>query len=112
MARPARAVRRPQRGPCAEQPPSHLLTDGNPQAKALKSYKRHTLAVQSFDDALLPASFQAVESQASLSRLREWSSACRVKWGLTERVVVHRREHHQQFYAGGDWGHCLFVELM
>lgn len=82
------------------------------QAKALKSYKRHTLAVQSFDEESLPASVEAVEAEPILSRLREWSGAARAKWGLVERVVVHRREHHQQFYAGGDWGHCLFVELM
>lgn len=92
--------------------PLSPLTCRHAQAKALKSYKRHTLAVQSFDDGRLPASPSAVEAEPSLLRLREWSSAARVKWGLVERVVAHRREHHQQFYAGGDWGHCLFVELM
>lgn len=68
--------------------------------------------MQGFNDSLLPGSFDAVEAEPSLSRLREWSAAARAKWGLVERVVTHRREHHQQFYAGGDWGHCLFVELM
>jgi len=54
----------------------------------------------------------AVLGEVRLSRLRAWSGAARIKWGLVERVITHRREHHQQFYAGGDWGHELFVELM
>ena len=57
-------------------------------------------------------SLDAVLGEVRLSRLRAWSGAARIKWGLVERVITHRREHHQQFYAGGDWGHELFVELM
>ena len=28
------------------------------------------------------------------------------------RVIVSREDHHAQFYAGGDWNHCLFVETL
>lgn len=101
------------------------------QAKLLKSYKRMTLAVDSFDAASLPPSFEGVEAEAELGTLEKWSEASRSKWSLTLRVVVARDEHHRQFYVsqlsrwrsgkltrfggvqqGGDWGHCLFVSTL
>ncbi|GAA5858315.1 hypothetical protein JCM8547_004645 [Rhodosporidiobolus lusitaniae] len=82
------------------------------QAKLLKSYKRLTLAFESFDDAVLPRSLDAVTDEQGLPQLRSWSEAARSKWSLAKRVIVARAEHHQQFYAGGDWGHTLFVETL
>jgi hypothetical protein len=82
------------------------------QAKLLKSYKRLTLAVESFDDSTLPPSVETISHEEDMIQLRRWSESSRTKWGLTRRVVVSRAEHHQQFYAGGDWGHCLFVETL
>ncbi|BGP12271.1 hypothetical protein JCM10213_000034 [Rhodosporidiobolus nylandii] len=82
------------------------------QAKLLKSYKRLTLAFDSFDDALLPPNLDAITSEQDLPQLRQWSEASRQKWSLSKRVIVARAEHHQQFYSGGDWGHCLFVSTL
>ncbi|KAL8283094.1 hypothetical protein RQP46_005872 [Phenoliferia psychrophenolica] len=82
------------------------------QAKLLKSYKRMTLAVDSFDADSLPSSFEAVAEESDVKILRSWSEAARNKWSLTLRVVVARDEHHRQFYQGGDWGHCLFVSTL
>ncbi|BGP44349.1 hypothetical protein JCM10450v2_000160 [Rhodotorula kratochvilovae] len=82
------------------------------QAKLLKSYKRLTLAFESHDDSLLPVSVDAIFAEEDLATLRAWSEAARTKWSLARRVIVARAEHHAQFYAGGDWGHCLFVETV
>ncbi|GAA6026098.1 hypothetical protein JCM11491_003279, partial [Sporobolomyces phaffii] len=82
------------------------------QAKLLKTYKRYSLAVEAFDDSVLPTGVEQIGSEQDLSQLRRWSETCRQKWSLVRRVVVARAEHHQQFYAGGDWGHCLFVETL
>ncbi|GAA6040956.1 hypothetical protein JCM8097_000509, partial [Rhodosporidiobolus ruineniae] len=82
------------------------------QAKLLKSYKRLTLAFESFDDAVLPLNLDAIAAEPDLVQLRQWSGECRNKWSLAKRVIVARAEHHQQFYAGGDWGHTLFVETL
>ncbi|GAA6063813.1 hypothetical protein JCM10212_001644 [Sporobolomyces blumeae] len=82
------------------------------QAKLLKTYKRYTLAVESYDNSVLPTSLDAITSQDDLATLRRWSETCRQKWSLVRRVIVARAEHHMQFYAGGDWGHCLFVETL
>lgn len=84
----------------------------SPQAKLLKTYKRYSLAVDSFDNSMLPDDIEAIDSEKDLVRLRDWSEQCRQKWSLVRRVIVARAEHHQQFYAGGDWGHCLFVESL
>ncbi|GAA5995448.1 hypothetical protein JCM5350_005978 [Sporobolomyces pararoseus] len=82
------------------------------QAKLLKTYKRYSLAVDSFDNSMLPHDIEGINSEKDLVRLRDWSEQCRQKWSLVRRVIVARAEHHQQFYAGGDWGHCLFVESL
>ncbi|GAA5956254.1 hypothetical protein JCM3765_005607 [Sporobolomyces pararoseus] len=82
------------------------------QAKLLKTYKRYSLVVDSFDDSVLPADLKAIDSEEDLVQLRNWSEHCRQKWSLVRRVIIARAEHHQQFYAGGDWGHCLFVESL
>ncbi|GAA6047568.1 hypothetical protein JCM3770_005812 [Rhodotorula araucariae] len=82
------------------------------QAKLLKSYKRLTLAFESHNDSLLPCSLDAVSTEQNLVTLRAWSEAARTKWSLARRVITARAEHHAQFYAGGDWGHCLFVETL
>lgn len=82
------------------------------QAKLLKSYKRLTIAFEAHDDSVLPASVDAIFAQQDLPQLRRWSEASRAKWSLARRVIVARAEHHAQFYAGGDWGHCLFVETV
>lgn len=82
------------------------------QAKLLKTYKRYSLAVDAFDDSVLPKNIDAIVNEDDLVQLRSWSESCRQKWSLVRRVVVARAEHHQQFYAGGDWGHCLFVETL
>ncbi|GAA5836185.1 hypothetical protein JCM11251_007390 [Rhodosporidiobolus azoricus] len=82
------------------------------QAKLLKSYKRLTLAFESFDDSTLPASLDVILVEEDLPQLRTWSENSRSKWSLAKRVIVARAEHHQQFYAGGDWGHTLFVETL
>ncbi|GAA6010210.1 hypothetical protein JCM10207_005668 [Rhodosporidiobolus poonsookiae] len=82
------------------------------QAKLLKSYKRLTLAFESFDEATLPRNLEVILAEDDLAKLRTWSEASRSKWSLARRVIVARAEHHQQFYAGGDWGHNLFVETL
>ncbi|GAA6047777.1 hypothetical protein NBRC10513_003568 [Rhodotorula toruloides] len=82
------------------------------QAKLLKSYKRLTRAFEAFDDSQLPPNLEAISTSDDLPRLRLWSEAARSKWNLARRVVVARAEHHQQFYAGGDWGHAVFVESL
>ncbi|GAA5837303.1 hypothetical protein JCM9279_005646 [Rhodotorula babjevae] len=82
------------------------------QAKLLKTYKRLTVAFESHDVALLPLSFEDVVRERDLARLRLWSEAARHRWSLARRVIVARAEHHAQFYAGGDWGHCRFVETV
>ncbi|GAA5910583.1 uncharacterized protein JCM6883_003225 [Sporobolomyces salmoneus] len=82
------------------------------QAKLLKTYKRYSLAVEAFDDSVLPNNLESIHSEDDLPQLRRWSETCRQKWSLVRRVIVARAEHHQQFYAGGDWGHCLFVETL
>ncbi|CDR35863.1 RHTO0S01e08878g1_1 [Rhodotorula toruloides] len=82
------------------------------QAKLLKSYKRLTHAFEAFDDSQLPPTHAAISTSDDLPRLRLWSEAARSKWNLARRVIVARAEHHQQFYAGGDWGHALFVETL
>ncbi|GAA5867512.1 hypothetical protein JCM1840_002532 [Sporobolomyces johnsonii] len=82
------------------------------QAKLLKTYKRYTFAVESFDNSLLPKHIDAIFSEGDLAQLRTWSETSRQKWSLVRRVIAARAEHHQQFYAGGDWGHCLFVETL
>ncbi|BGP28508.1 hypothetical protein JCM10296v2_000243 [Rhodotorula toruloides] len=82
------------------------------QAKLLKSYKRHTHAFVAFDDSQLPPTHAAISTSDNLPTLRLWSEAARSKWNLARRVIVARAEHHQQFYAGGDWGHALFVETL
>lgn len=53
-----------------------------------------------------------INVEDSLRQLRAWSEDCRTKWGAIQRVINARREHHQQFYAGGDASHCLFVETL
>ncbi|GAA5923748.1 uncharacterized protein JCM15063_003750 [Sporobolomyces koalae] len=82
------------------------------QAKLLKTYKRYSLAVEAFNDTTLPESLDAIDAEDGLEQLRHWSAACRQKWSLVRRVVVARAEHHQQFYAGGDGGHCLFINIL
>jgi hypothetical protein len=82
------------------------------QAKMLKSYKRYTIAAESFDDSLLPASYPAISLMGSPAQLEEWNSACRQKHGLLQRVIQARAEHHQLYYNGGDWGHGVFVETL
>ncbi|GAA5975088.1 hypothetical protein JCM11641_000027 [Rhodosporidiobolus odoratus] len=82
------------------------------QAKLLKSYKRLTLAYESFCDDDLPSALDAINGEEDLARLRGWSEAARSKWSLSRRVITARAEHHQQFYAGGDWGHTTFVESL
>lgn len=82
------------------------------QAKLLKSYKRLTYAYEAFDDRSLPASLERVAEEESLATLRVWSAAARTKWLLARRVIVARAEHHQQFYAGGDWGHAKYVSTV
>ena len=79
------------------------------QAKLLKSYKRLTYAYEAFDAATLPAHLEDIASEESLDTLRAWSEAARSKWSFARRVIVARAEHHQQFYAGGDWGHAQYV---
>ncbi|BGP52585.1 hypothetical protein JCM8202v2_000140 [Rhodotorula sphaerocarpa] len=82
------------------------------QAKLLKSYKRLTCAYEQFDDAALPAGLDLIEQETSLAALKAWSRAARLKWSLAKRVIVARAEHHQQFYAGGDWGHTRYIETV
>ncbi|GAA5940278.1 hypothetical protein JCM1841_003586 [Sporobolomyces salmonicolor] len=82
------------------------------QAKLLKTYKRYTFAVESFDNSSLPKHTDAIFGEGDLAQLRTWSETSRQKWSLVRRVIAARAEHHQQFYAGGDWGHCLFVETL
>lgn len=82
------------------------------QAKLLKSYKRLTCAYEQFDDAALPAGLDLIEQETSLAALKAWSRAARFKWSLAKRVIVARAEHHQQFYAGGDWGHTRYIETV
>ncbi|GAA5899069.1 hypothetical protein JCM6882_004608 [Rhodosporidiobolus microsporus] len=82
------------------------------QAKLLKSYKRLTIAFEAFDDSALPLNLDAIQGEEHLPQLRAWSETARSKWSLAKRVIVARAEHHQQFYAGGDWGHTLFVETL
>ncbi|GAA5882796.1 hypothetical protein JCM16303_002461 [Sporobolomyces ruberrimus] len=82
------------------------------QAKLLKTYKRYSLAVEAFDNSVIPSSVEQVHKESDLVQLRYWSETCRQKWSLVRRVILARAEHHQQFYAGGDWGHCLFVETL
>lgn len=79
------------------------------QAKLLKSYKRLTYAYEVFDDSTLPAHLEGIASEESLNTLRAWSEAARSKWSFARRVIVARAEHHQQFYAGGDWGHAQYL---
>ncbi|KAI5481484.1 hypothetical protein MNV49_004241 [Pseudohyphozyma bogoriensis] len=81
-------------------------------AKLLKSYKRLTLAVESFDDATLPASLDILDYEDDVQKLRLWSEAARSKWSLTQRVISARDEHHRAFYQGGDWGHTTFIETL
>lgn len=78
----------------------------------LKSYKRLTHAYEGFDDRSLPACLESVAGEESLETLRAWSAAARTKWSLARRVIVARAEHHQQFYAGGDWGHAKYVSTV
>ncbi|GAA5935975.1 hypothetical protein JCM1841_006588 [Sporobolomyces salmonicolor] len=68
------------------------------QAKLLKTYKRYAFAVESFDNSSLPKHIDAIFGEGNLAQLRTWSETSRQKWSL--------------FYAGGDWGHCLFVETL
>lgn len=82
------------------------------QAKLLKSYKRLSLQVSEFDDSLLPRDLAVVQATLDLPLLRLWSKSAREKWIVVNRVVSARSEHHSQFYAGGDWGHNLFVETL
>lgn len=62
--------------------------------------------------ALLPSRVEDIVREGDLVRLRLWSEAARHRWSLARRVIVARAEHHAQFYAGGDWGHCRFVETV
>lgn len=82
------------------------------QAKLLKSYKRLTKAVEAWDDSTLVKSMGMIEETSDMAQLRTWSELARSKWGLVNRVIVSREDHHAQFYAGGDWNHCLFVETL
>ncbi|GAA5917868.1 hypothetical protein JCM8208_006524 [Rhodotorula glutinis] len=82
------------------------------QAKLLKTYKRLTVAFEAHDVALLPSRVEDIVREGDLVRLRLWSEAARHRWSLARRVIVARAEHHAQFYAGGDWGHCRFVETV
>ncbi|GAA5967081.1 hypothetical protein JCM21900_001664 [Sporobolomyces salmonicolor] len=81
-------------------------------AKLLKTYKRCTFAVESLDKSSLPKHIDAIFGEGNLAQLRTWSETSRQKGSLVRRVIAERAEHHQQFYAGGDWGHCLFVETL
>lgn len=80
------------------------------QAKLLKTYKRYTLAVDNFDNSTLPGG--SIEAMVDLPLLRKYSGTTRDKWSLIHRVIVARSEHHDQFYAGGDEGHCSFVDTL
>ncbi|TNY21682.1 hypothetical protein DMC30DRAFT_415849 [Rhodotorula diobovata] len=82
------------------------------QAKLLKTYKRLTGAFEAHDNSLLPASVDEIVAEPGLATLRRWSEEARHRWSLARRVIVARAEHHAQFYAGGDWGHCRFVETV
>lgn len=94
--------------PQSSPPDSHKRS----QAKLLKTYKRLTGAFEAHDNSLLPASVDEIVAEPGLATLRRWSEEARHRWSLARRVIVARAEHHAQFYAGGDWGHCRFVETV
>ncbi|KAM0793737.1 hypothetical protein ACM66B_001159 [Microbotryomycetes sp. NB124-2] len=81
-------------------------------AKLLKTYKRCTKAIQTFDDEyVLPTERQA-SGEDDLSTLRTWCEHVRTKMVLVQRAQSARAEHHAQFYAGGDANHCLFIDVL
>ncbi|KAK4050416.1 hypothetical protein OIV83_003486 [Microbotryomycetes sp. JL201] len=89
-----------------------LTRDLLEKAKLLKTYKRCTKAISSFDDKhSLPTNEQAT-TEESLSTLRTWCESVRAKMVLVRRAQSARAEHHAQFYAGGDANHCLFLDVL
>lgn len=82
------------------------------QAKMLKSYKRLTLAIHQFDNDSLPPASVAIGREDEMLVLQKWSEACRYKFSLIDRVIVGRKLHHDQFYAGGDSSHSHFVDSL
>lgn len=66
--------------------------------------------METFDNSTLPGG--GIEAMMDLPLLRKYSETTRDKWSLIHRVIVARSEHHDQFYAGGDEGHCSFVDTL